>query len=152
MDETITKSIIVKTSPENAYRVWSNFENFPKFMKYIKSVEKTGDSASRWEMQGPAGSTVEWEAEITRMDENKRIGWNTKDRDGGDIKTSGQVTFNALPQNETEVTVKMHYITETGRVGEFIAKHFTDPEEQLETDLRNFKAYVEGMHSRTAAG
>jgi uncharacterized membrane protein len=102
-------------------------------------------------MRGPAGSTVEWEAEVTRMDENKRIGWNTKERDKGDIKTSGQVTFNALPQNETEVTVKMHYVTTTGRVGEFIAKAFMDPEDQLEEDLRNFKAYMEGMHSRTSS-
>jgi hypothetical protein len=32
----------------------------------------------------------------------------------------------------------------------FIANLFSDPEKRLDEDLRNFKAYVEGTHSRTA--
>ena len=36
-----------------------------------------------------------------RFEKGKRIAWNTV---GGDVETTGQVTFNDLPQAETEVT------------------------------------------------
>jgi uncharacterized membrane protein len=145
----ITRSLIVKASPEEAFQAWSNFENFPFFMKYIKSVTKTGTKTSHWEMEGPVGKTIEWDAEITRVDPNKRIGWSTKDRDG-DITTSGQVTFNPLPQNETEVTVLMQYHPSGGKAGEIIANLFANPEKRLEQDLQNFKNYLEAIPERAA--
>lgn len=93
-------------------------------------------------MEGPAGAPIEWEAEITRYEPNKRIGWSTKDR-SGDIKTSGQVTFNGLPENETEVTVMLQYVPPAGAAGEFVARLFSNPEKRLEEDLQNFKTYIE---------
>jgi uncharacterized membrane protein len=148
MTQQITRSLIVKASPEQAFRVWSNFENFPYFMKYIKSVTKTGANTSHWTMEGPVGSTIEWDAEVTRFDLNKRIGWSTKDREG-DITTSGQVTFNSLPENETEVTVLMQYAPLGGKAGEFVANLFANPDKRLEEDLQNFKSYIEGMPERS---
>jgi uncharacterized membrane protein len=148
MTQQITRSLIVKASPEEAFRAWANFENFPNFMKYIKTVKKINADTSHWEMEGPAGTTIEWDAEITRFEQNKRIGWSTKDREG-DITTSGQVTFNGLPENETEVTVLMQYVPSGGKAGEFVANLFANPEKRLEEDLQNFKNYIEGMHERT---
>jgi uncharacterized membrane protein len=37
-----------------------------------------------------------------------------------------------------------------GKLGELVAKIFSDPAAQLEEDLKNFKAYAEGMKTRTA--
>ena len=65
-------------------------------MKYITSVHKTGDGLSHWVMEGPLGKKIEWDAEATRMEPNKRIAWNSCDQ--GDITTSGQVTFKELPK------------------------------------------------------
>jgi uncharacterized membrane protein len=93
---------------------------------------------------------VEWDAETTLLEENKRIAWNSKDR--SPVSTSGQVTFNALPHNETEVTVMMHYDPPAGMAGEMVAKFFGNPEKRVEEDLQNFKRYAEGMMDRTAAG
>lgn len=149
MPDQVTKSIIVKADLSDVYTIWANFENFPHFMKYIKSVTRTGDRTSHWVMEGPLGKDIAWDAETTRLEENKRIGWNS--RDGGDIKTSGQVTFNALPNGETEVTVVLQYVPPAGIVGKTVAKIFNDPEEQLTEDLKNFKAFAEGMHSRSTA-
>lgn len=148
MREQITRSIIVKSSPEEAFRVWSNFDNFPKFMKHVKSVTRTEKGTSYWAVDGPAGTTIEWEAEITKLDENKRLGWSTKDRVDGDIKTSGQVTFNDLPDEQTEVTVMLQYVPQTTLPGRIVARFFSDPEKMLEEDLTNFKAFIEGMHER----
>jgi uncharacterized membrane protein len=97
-------------------------------------------------MKGLLGKTIEWEAKTTTLEENKRIAWNSQD--GGDITTSGQVTFNALPNNQVEVTVVLQYVPPAGKVGEAIASLFDNPEAKLEEDLRNFKAYAERMRQR----
>lgn len=143
----VTKSVTVKGDVSKIYNLWANFEHFPHFMKYIKSVTITGPCTSHWVMDGPVGMNVDWNAEMTRLEENKRIAWNSKDNKGM-VTTSGQVTFNALPDNATEVTVTLQYVPPAGKVGEIVANWLSDPEKRLTEDLRNFKAYAEGMTER----
>lgn len=150
MSHEVSKTLIVKRPVAELFRLWADFENFPHFMENIHSVEKTGERTSHWVMQGPLGTKIEWDAETTRLEENKRIAWNSKDQ--STLATSGQVTFNALPNNETEVTVLMHYEPPAGMAGDLVAKFFGNPEKRLEEDLNNFKSYAEGMVDRTAAG
>jgi uncharacterized membrane protein len=147
----VTRSVIVKAPVESVYALWANFESFPQFMKYIESVESTGPQTSRWIMSGPLGFKVDWTAEMTRNETDKRIAWNTKDN-GGVITTSGQVLFNDLPQDETEITVTVHYTAPGGKAGELFANLFGNPDKRLEEDLRHFKAFAEGMTSRTSSG
>lgn len=144
MSNMITKSIIVKADGNTAFKAWENFENFPQFMEYIESVTSTGNGTSHWVIKGPLGQKVEWDAFTTRVDMNKRIGWNTKDNKG-DVTTSGQVTFNELPGEETEVTIMMQYEPKGGVLGDFVAKLFSNPEARVDEDLKNFKKYVEGV-------
>jgi uncharacterized membrane protein len=148
MTEQVTRTIIVKADAEKAFDVWANFENFPRFMDHVKSVRMTGPKTSHWEVEGPLGKTVEWNAETTTMDANKRIGWSTKDNQDTDVTTSGQVSFNSLPHGETEVTVTLQYKPQAGVAGNLVAKLLANPEKQLEEDLKNFKKYVEGMQER----
>lgn len=149
MAEQVTRTIIVKAPVSDVYQLWANFENFPYFMKNMESVSKTGDGLSHWVMKGPLGKKLEWDARTTRLEENTRIAWNSLD--GGDIKTSGQVTFTELPQGETEIAVTLQYVPPAGKVGELIAHLFDDPDGKLEEDLKNFKSYAEGMISRSTA-
>lgn len=142
MTDRVTKTITVKGDVSTAYNVWSNFETFPYFMKYINNVTKLGPTTSRWEVVGPLGKELEWTAETTRQDLNQRIAWNTKNNDGS-ITTSGDVVFAELPDNQTRITVTMNYTVPGGKLGEAVAQVFSNPEERLEEDLRNFKAYVE---------
>jgi uncharacterized membrane protein len=144
MSNPVTKSIIVGGSPSDIYAIWSNFAMFPQFMKYIEEVTITGANRSHWVMKGPMGYIAEWEAETTRMETDKRIAWRSIDTDETNVKTSGQVTFNELPDNQTEVTVTMHYVPPAGVAGEVAAALFANPEERLEHDLENFKRFVEG--------
>jgi uncharacterized membrane protein len=142
MTQQITKSIIIKANITHVYGLWSNVENFPRFMEHIRLVEKTGPTTSRWIMAGPAGMQIDWQAELTRQELNKRLAWSSKDYDGL-ITTSGQVTFNALSDTETEVTVILSYAVPGGKVGEVVAGWFADPEERLTADLRRFKMLAE---------
>ncbi|MDX1663939.1 MAG: SRPBCC family protein [Candidatus Promineifilaceae bacterium] len=149
MAKQVTKSIIIKSDLESIFNLWADFENFPHFMRHVKAVKKLDDRLSEWTVAGPLGASVRWKAELTRFEENKRIGWNTKDHEGM-LTTSGQVSFNPLPEGEVQVTVVLQYTPPAGVAGEVVAHLLIDPEERLETDLRNFKQFAEGMYDRTA--
>lgn len=112
-------------------------------MENIESVTKTGNGLSHWVMAGPLGQKIEWDAETTRLEENKRIAWNSKDK--GDITTSGQVTFNQLPANQVEVSVMLQYQAPAGKLGEAVAHLFDNPQRKLDEDLKRFKIYAEGI-------
>ncbi len=142
MTDRVTQSVTVKGNVTDVFNVWSNFELFPYFMKYVNKVTKTGPKTSNWQVTGPLGVNVDWNAETTRLEPNQRIGWNTKDHDGT-LTTSGEVVFAELPNDQTHVTVTMNYTVPGGKVGETIAQLFSDPNKRLEEDLRNFKAYAE---------
>jgi uncharacterized membrane protein len=94
------------------------------------------------------GKTVDWDAELTRLEPNRMISWSTKDNKG-DVTTSGQVTFAPISMNETQVTVIFHYEPKGGVAGDIVAALFAKPEDKLEEDLGNFKNYIEGMNNRT---
>lgn len=141
-----TKNIIVKAPIDAVYQAWANFENFPNFMQHICTVTKTGDRSSHWVMEGPLNSRIEWDAETTRLEENKRVAWSSTN---GDIKTSGQVTFNELSNNEVEVTVMLRYIPPGGAIGDLVAGLFADPAGKLAEDLYNFKRYIEKPENAT---
>ncbi|HMQ53331.1 MAG TPA: SRPBCC family protein [Anaerolineae bacterium] len=141
MTDRITKSTIVQGDISHIYNLWANFENFSHFMHNIRSVTKKGNGLSHWVMEGPLGQDLEWDAKTTQMDEDTRIAWNSME--GGDITTSGQVTFNPLPRDQVEVTVTLQYKAPGGKIGEVLGRIFDNPEEKLEEDLRRFKVYAE---------
>ena len=139
-EQQTTRSIIVKGSPSELYRLWADLESFPRFMKNVKSVTKTADRMTHWVVEGPLGKTVEWDAETTRMEEGQRLAWNSKE--GSQVKTSGQVVFTELPKGETQVTVTLLVVPQ-GPLAAMAAGLFGKLDETLEEDLRSFKAYAE---------
>jgi uncharacterized membrane protein len=148
MADQTTRTIIVRAGIDMVYDTWANFENFPHFMKDVKSVTRTGDRMSHWVVEGPFGRQVEWDAETTRLERNKRIAWNSKET--SQIKTSGQVTFNDLGKGEIEVTVTVQWVVPASMGGEKIAGLVADPAKRLEEDLLSFKHYVEQSVRTTA--
>ena len=139
-DQQTTRSIIVKGGPPELYHLWADVESFPRFMKNVRSVTRIGDNTTHWVVEGPFGRDVEWDAETTRMEEGKRIAWNSKE--GSDVKTSGQVVFTQMPHDETQVTVTLQ-VTPQGTLSGAVAGFFGKLEGTLEEDLRQFKAYAE---------
>lgn len=145
MTTEVTKSIIVGREVGDVYGLWSDFTNFPRFMEHIVAVDPIDGDRTHWVMRGPAGRSLEWDAETTRMEANDRIAWKSV---GGDIQTSGQVTFKELPDAQTEVRVTLHYQPPTGKLGAAAAALFGQPDRQLTEDLLHFKAMAEGMEDR----
>jgi uncharacterized membrane protein len=139
----VRAAITVNRSPEELYRFWHNFENLPRFMSHLESVQVIGDRRSHWKAKGPAGTTVEWDAEITEDRPNERIAWRSLE--GADVDNSGSVRFVKAPGGRgTEVHVEMRYDPPGGPIGAAIAKLFGQaPEQQLKDDLHHLKQVME---------
>jgi uncharacterized membrane protein len=150
MSEQVTRSIIVGVDAATAFSLWAQFENFPAFMQHIRSVTRTGKDTSHWVARGAMGREVEWDAHTTRLEPNKRIAWNSTP--DSEVRTSGQVTFNELSPQQTEVTVMMQYVLPAGVLGEALADLVADPSGRLEQDLWRFKVFAEGRPGVTEAG
>ena len=69
----VEQSITVGRPPEEIYRFWRDFENLPRFMEHLESVKVLDDRRSHWRARAPAGSSVEWDAEIVEDRPNQRI-------------------------------------------------------------------------------
>ncbi len=137
-------SIIVGVPVSEVYTVWHQFENFPQFMNNVKEVSKKDGEGkiSHWKVAGPFGMNVEFNAEMTMDEPNKRIAWNS--RGDGTVTTSGQVTFTELGTNQTQVHVVMNWDAPAGKIGETVAKLTSDPQAELVEDLGRFKEMIEG--------
>jgi uncharacterized membrane protein len=139
MANQTTRTVLVKGEAADVYAAWADLERFPTFLTQIKSVTRTGENTTHWVAKGPLGMDVEWDAETTRMEPGKRIAWNSMH--GSDVRTSGQVTFNQLPNGLTEVTVTFQHATDSvkGKAGQLLV----GLDGILEEALRHFKGHVE---------
>jgi uncharacterized membrane protein len=141
--QRIEKSIRVAAPASKVYEFWRNFENFPQFMSNVEEVRVLGgnDRLSHWKLKGPLGTSAEFDAELTKDEPNKMIGWNST---GGQMETTGAVTF-AETNDNTDVHVVMQWTDPPGgAVGEAASKMLLNPEKMLEEDLQRFKDIVEG--------
>ncbi len=141
MGDIIRKSITVNRGITEVYNLWENYENYPHFMRNIRSVERTGDQTSHWVMDGPGGKNLEWNTITTAREPNKRLAWRSTE---GDLRTEGQVMFNSVAPDRTELSVMMSYDAPSG---EPVNKVFDNPDRILEKDLESFKRYAEGRGS-----
>src|SRR5262245_23470191 len=60
----VDASVTIDRPRHEVYWFWRDFSNLPRFMRHLKSVEVTAPGRSHWVAQGPAGISVEWNAEI----------------------------------------------------------------------------------------
>jgi uncharacterized membrane protein len=148
----VTVSLIIDRSPGELYSYWHDFTNFPSFMKHVISVQVTGERRSHWVVTGPAGSTVEWDAEVTEDSADTLIAWRTLE--GSDVDHRGQVRFEPAPgKRGTLVTVDLQYRPPAGTLGSAIATWFgQNPEHSMKMDLRRFKQVMETGEVITTEG
>lgn len=139
----IRRSITVGRPREEVYSFWHDFQNLPRFMKHLESVTDTGNGRTHWRAKAPAGSTVEWDAEITADQPNELIAWHSLGN--SDVSNSGMVRFTNAPGGRgTEVHVDLRYDPPGGPLGALFAKMFgEEPGGQIADDLRRFKQVME---------
>ncbi len=145
-------TILLNTSPEEAYRFWRDFDNLPRFMRHLESVRTSGDRHSHWVALGPAGARIQWDTEIIEEIENSSIRWRSLP--GSDVMVNGYVQFHRAPGNRgTEFTASIFYQPPAGAAGKIVAQLLGhDPHLMMKQDIRRFKALLETGEIPTIEG
>jgi uncharacterized membrane protein len=139
----VQRSIHVNAPPQKAYEFVRDLENLPRFMQHVKNVSKVDERRSHWVVKAPAGSEVEWDAEIINDLPGELIAWRSVNNP--DVDSAGSVHFaRSSRDNGTVVLVKMQYLPPAGVLGATVAKLFgEEPDRQLRDDLGRLKVALE---------
>jgi uncharacterized membrane protein len=139
----VYEAVRLEKPVDEVYRFWRRFEHFPRFMANLERVDDLGNGRSHWVAKGPAGTTVEWDAEIINEVENKVIGWRSLP--GAQVTMAGSVNFDRIRNGRgTQVSVRLQYAPPAGRAGALVAQAFgREPSQTIREDLRRFKQLLE---------
>jgi uncharacterized membrane protein len=138
-------SIRIRKAPDVCYRYWRDFKNLPDIMRHVESIAVLDDWRSHWTVDGPAGTSAEWDAEIIEDIPSERISWRSLEN--AQIDNAGSVQFAGRDGGrQTEVKVSMTYNPPLGRVGAGLSKLLgANPADELSEDLEHFKETVESL-------
>ena len=151
-DVHVEKSIAIDKTPEELYSFWRDFTNLPLFMRNLDSVTVLDATRSHWVARGPAGTHVEWDAEIYNEIENELIAWRSTEN--ADVVNAGSVRFQKAPTGHgTFVRVTMNYNPPAGNVGASLAQFLgAEPALLIKEDLRRLKQLAEAGEIATIDG
>jgi uncharacterized membrane protein len=148
--ESVEKSIEINAPVGVVFELYSDFEKFPEWMEHIKEVRSSGPRLTRWAADAPLGINVEWEAEITEFEPNRKVAWRTL---RGDVEMNGVVKFEETQRGTTMMHVSIDYEPPAGHLGTLLAKFFgNDPDKQIDEDLRRFVKLAESRAKKKTGG
>jgi uncharacterized membrane protein len=140
---TIRESIEVAVPVQTAYNQWTQFEDFPAFMEGVERVQQLDDTHLHWVAE-VGGQKVEWDAEITHQEPDRRVAWRATE---GRFN-SGDVTFQQV-NGTTHIEVEIEYDTEGAKETAGSALGFDS--RRVKGDLERFKDFIESRGTETGA-
>jgi uncharacterized membrane protein len=146
----IHKTIHVNAPVEVVFETLSNYANFPAFMRNVRRVSMHADGRSHWVVAGPAGFSVEWDAETSVCRPNELLGWRTVR--SATVAHAGLIRFEREGTG-TRLDIRMTYSPPAGALGHAVAKLFgADAKTELDEDLMRLKIFLEtGIEPHDAA-
>jgi uncharacterized membrane protein len=142
----VRKTLSIAAPVEQVFRLWSHPELFPRFLTHLKSVDRVGDGRYRWVATGPGGVDVEWDAEVTELEPNRRLSWRSLE--GSKIDTRGTVHLEP-EKGGTRVHVDLSYGPPAGLLGHSVAwLARQDPRTAMNDDLLRMKTLLEEGKTR----
>jgi uncharacterized membrane protein len=148
VDETVT----INATPARLFAYWRDVSNLPRVTDALVSVRQIDANRSHWIARGPAGTTVEWDAEIVNETPDELIAWRTLHE--SDVISVGSVVFTPQASGRgTEVHVRMQYEPPLGTVGKTVAWLLgKEPSQTIREELRRFKMLMETGEIATTTG
>lgn len=145
----LRKTLLVHAPIDEVYRFWTHVENFPHFMEHVREVKRSrlNPLRSHWEVRGPGGITMKWDAEVTRHVPDELFSWKTLP--GSGVEHAGSVHFEEVGEDTTRVHVRMTYNPPAGALGHAVASLLGgDPKSRMDEDLARFKTLLEDGRPR----
>jgi uncharacterized membrane protein len=147
------RTVLVRAPVSEVFRFWAQVENFPLFMEHVLevAVNPRDGRRSHWQVRGPGGLPVKWDAEVTRVVPDALFAWKTLP--GSSVEHAGAVHFEPLGPETTWLQVHMVYVPPAGALGQLLATVVGgDPESRMEEDLARLKSLVEDLHALAPGG
>jgi uncharacterized membrane protein len=147
----VQKTINIRAPIDEVFGFFSRYDGFPQFMRNVREVRDYGNGYSHWIVAGPAGVTVEWDAELTDFVPHQCIAWQSVE--GSTVDNAGVIKFQENPDGSTRVDIRLSYNPPGGALGHVVAKLFgSDPKTEMDEDLVRLKTALEtGNLPRDAA-
>ncbi len=140
---SVRESVYVERPRAELFAMWRDFSKLPHFMDHLERVDVLSPTHSHWVVAGPAGSTVEWDAEIVDEREGEWIAWRTVEP--AQVPNNGTVMFCEMSDGGTDVFVTLEAQPPAGRFGDLVARMFgRAPNRQVRKALERFKEMAEG--------
>jgi uncharacterized membrane protein len=137
----LRKTIHVEAPRSEVFDFFAAFENFPRFMSHVRGVAPLGEGRWRWVVDGPAGSAVQWDAEVTAFAPGQAVGWKTLP--GAAVESAGIVQFEDEGSG-TRLDVRLSYNPPAGAIGHALAVVLgADPKHRMDDDLLRLKSLLE---------
>lgn len=135
----------VNAPAQACYDWWRPLTRLPEILSDVREVRPKDGSADRteWTVDGPAGATVTWEAEVVEDAAPHKIAWATVDSTDPDVRNAGVVRFDDKGGGRTGVEISLEYDPPAGKVGEAVASLFADPQKKVERATEEFKKVIE---------
>ena len=140
----VTQTVDVDVDVRTAYNQWTQFEEFPRFMEGVERVVQLDDRHLEWHV-AIAGVDREFEAEITEQTPDQRIAWRSR----SGVDQGGVVTFHALDDEHTRVTLQMEF--EPEGLAEEAGDKIGVIRARAKGDLERFKEFIEDRGTETGA-
>jgi uncharacterized membrane protein len=140
----VEKQILVNVPVSTVYNQWTQFEDFPQFMGGVERVTQLSNDRLEWVAE-IAGVRRQWEAKILEQVPDRKIAWAATEG----ATNAGAVTFEDAGSGQTSVNLSLEYEPE-GLV-ENVGDKLNIVENQAESDLERFKAFIESEGYATGA-
>lgn len=144
---TVQKAINIVAPVEEVFAWLTDWERWPEWMSHVQEVSSSGERGlegerTHWVVDGPAGTTVSWDAITTRFVPRDLVAWKTVD--GSPVAHAGVMRFSRNEDGSTRVDIQMSYNPVLGAAGHaFAAALRRDPKQQLDDDLARLKTAIE---------
>jgi uncharacterized membrane protein len=143
------KTINIQAPVDAVYAFCNDLANFPRFLSRVREVVSKGNGITHWVVEGPAGGSVEWDAEITRSLPNRTLAW--KSLPDMMVDNAGLIRFDSNPDGSTRVDIRLSYNPPMDAAGHPAAARFgSDPESEMEADLLRMKNLIEAANQPRA--
>jgi uncharacterized membrane protein len=138
----IQESVDVGVAAREAYDRWTRFEEFPRFMEGVEEVRRLDETHLHW-VARIAGREVEWDAEITEREPDRRVAW----RSISGARNDGAVELQPLGDEATRVSVTIEH----GDEGPAAAAALGAAGRRVRGDLGRFRQMIESRGMATGA-
>ncbi|HZN10260.1 MAG TPA: SRPBCC family protein [Blastocatellia bacterium] len=144
----VEKWVEIKAPVGYVFRLFSSPGSFPRWMQGVEAVRSLRPGWSHWTARDPSGATLEWEAEATHFDPDRRLAWRSP---RGPVEAEWDASFEETKRGTTLMCLRLSYDeADTGQTAAAAWLLGEDPRSRLGENLARFKQLAE-LESPSAA-